>query len=61
MKGDERGYTIQLTRNIMQAELSQCSQDNSVSWANESHRIAEMSADAGLSIITPVSQCSYSV
>jgi hypothetical protein len=43
VKGDERGYAMQLTRNITQAELSQWSQGNPVSWANEAHDVATSS------------------
>jgi hypothetical protein len=34
VKGDERGYAMQLTRRITQAELSQWSQGDPISWAN---------------------------
>jgi nuclease S1 len=40
VKGDERGYAMQLTRNITQAEFTQWSQGNPVSWANEAHDVA---------------------
>jgi hypothetical protein len=40
VKGDERGYAMQLRRNITQAELSQWSQGDPISWANESHDVA---------------------
>jgi hypothetical protein len=40
VKGDERGYAMQLTRSITQAELSQWSHGAPISWANESHDIA---------------------
>ena len=40
VKGDERGYAMQLTRRITQAELSQWSQGDPISWANESHDAA---------------------
>jgi S1/P1 Nuclease len=40
MKGDERSYALRLTRNITQPELSQWSQGDVISWANESHEIA---------------------
>jgi hypothetical protein len=39
VKGNDRGYAMQLTRNITQAELSLWSQGNPVSWANESHDV----------------------
>ncbi len=40
VKGDERGYAMQLMRNITQGELSLWSQGDPISWANESHDIA---------------------
>ena len=40
VKGDERGYALQLARNITQSELSQWSQGDPISWANESHDVA---------------------
>ena len=43
VKGDERGYAMQLTRRITQAELSQWSQGDPISWANESHDVATSS------------------
>jgi hypothetical protein len=42
VRGDERGYALQLTRKITQAELSRWSQGNPVSWANESHDVASV-------------------
>jgi hypothetical protein len=43
VKGDERGYATQLTRKITQAELSQWSEGNPISWANEAHDVATSS------------------
>ena len=40
VRGDEHGYAVRLTRNITQAELSQWSQGEPISWANESHDVA---------------------
>ena len=40
VKGDERGYAMQLTRSITQAELTQWSQGDPISWANGSHDMA---------------------
>jgi hypothetical protein len=40
VKGDERGYAMQLTRNVTQPELSRWSQGDEISWANESHDVA---------------------
>jgi hypothetical protein len=40
VKGDERGYAMRLTRNVAQPELSQWSQGDTISWANESHDVA---------------------
>jgi S1/P1 Nuclease len=40
MKDDERSYAMRLAHNITQPELSRWSQDDPISWANESHDIA---------------------
>jgi hypothetical protein len=40
VKGDERGYAMRLSRSMTQAELSEWSQGNAISWANEAHEIA---------------------
>jgi hypothetical protein len=40
VKGDERGYAMQLTRNVTQAEISEWSQGDPISWASESHDVA---------------------
>jgi S1/P1 Nuclease len=42
VKGDERDYAMRLTRNVTQPELSQWSQGDPISWANESHKIARV-------------------
>jgi hypothetical protein len=44
--GDERAYAMRLTRNVTQPQLSQWSQGDTISWANESHDVA-MSAVYG--------------
>jgi hypothetical protein len=40
VRGDERSYAVRLMRNITQAELSQWSQGDPISWTNESHDVA---------------------
>lgn len=40
VKGDERGYAMQLTRHISQANLGAWSEGDAISWANEAHAIA---------------------
>jgi hypothetical protein len=40
VKGDERGYAIRLAQHVTQPELSQWSQGDPISWANESHDVA---------------------
>ena len=40
VKGNERGYAMQLTQRITRTELTQWSQGNPVSWANEAHDVA---------------------
>ena len=40
VSGNERSYAMQLTRNVTQAELSQWSEGDPISWANESHDVA---------------------
>jgi S1/P1 Nuclease len=40
VKGDERSYVMQLTREITRTERRRWSQGSAISWANESHRIA---------------------
>jgi hypothetical protein len=40
VRGDERGYALQLIRNITPIEISQWSQGDPISWANESHDVA---------------------
>jgi hypothetical protein len=40
VRGDERGYALQLARNITDAERKLWSSDDPVSWANDAHEIA---------------------
>lgn len=40
VKGDERGYAMQLTRNITPAEVNEWSHGDPISWANKSHAVA---------------------
>jgi S1/P1 Nuclease len=40
VRGDERRYAMQLAQNMTQAELSDWSQGDAISWANEAHQIA---------------------
>jgi hypothetical protein len=40
VRGDERGYALQLARNITGAERKLWSSDDPVSWANDAHEIA---------------------
>lgn len=40
VEGDERGYAMQLTRNVTQAEISKWSEGDPISWASESHDVA---------------------
>ncbi len=40
IKGDERGYALQLAREITEEKRAIWAQGNPVSWADESHRIA---------------------
>jgi isopentenyl diphosphate isomerase/L-lactate dehydrogenase-like FMN-dependent dehydrogenase len=48
VKGDERGYAMRLTRDVTQPELSQWSQGDTISWANESHDVATSAVYAQL-------------
>jgi hypothetical protein len=40
VKGDERSYAMQLTREITRTERRRWPRGSAISWANESHRIA---------------------
>jgi hypothetical protein len=40
VKGDERSYAMQLTREITRTERTRWSRGSAISWANESYRIA---------------------
>jgi nuclease S1 len=48
MKGGELGYAMRLAHNVTRPEFSQWSQGDPVSWANESHDIANTAIYGGL-------------
>jgi hypothetical protein len=40
LQGDERSYAMRLAHNVTPTELSQWTQGDAISWANDSHDVA---------------------